>query len=213
MKHIFLLFFVAILTSFVSCKNKVENSLPPEPPVDSIIVTNGFDYYIDITVGDTSMLLENNVNHVGNGVFKQDVGSCGGGNEFKFSSYFAYVSDTTKKEWIGFGLANCVNDTADGITDSTYYVFSFPVEVTYPDTAVAFIDYLDADSVLWSSSMGANGLSAQSSHLFNVTEVTRNFDGFSALKVKGNFTGWVYNANGDSLLVSKAEFYTRAWAL
>jgi hypothetical protein len=213
MKNIFGLFFVAILTSFVSCGDKVENSLPPEPPVDSIIVTNGFDYYIDFTVDGISMVLKNNENNVGNGVFKQDFGSCSGGNETKFSSYFAYVSDTTKKEWIGFGLANCVHDSANGITDSTFYVFSFPVEIANPDTAVAFINYMDADSVFWSSSLGSNGLSAQSSHLFNVTEVTRNYDGFSALKVKGNFTGWVYNGTGDSLLVSKAEFYSRAWAL
>lgn len=197
----------------MSCGDKMENSLPPEAPVDSIIVTNGFDYYIDITIDDTSMVLENNVNHVGNGVFREDIGACSSGNETKFSSYFAYVSDTTKKEWIGFGLANCVHDTANGITDSTFYVFSFPMEIAYPDTAVAFINYMDADSVLWSSGMGANGLSAQATHSFNITEVTRNFDGFSALKVKGNFTGWVYNIAGDSLLVSKAEFYTRAWAL
>jgi len=197
----------------MSCSKKIENSLPPEIPADSIIVTNGFDYYIDITVGDTSMLLKNNENHVGNGVFRQDMGACSAGNQTIFTSYFAYVSDTTKKEWIGFGLSNCVSDSANGISDSTYFVFSFPIEIVYPDTAVAFINYMDANSVLWSSGIGTNGLSAQSSHTFDITEVTRNFDGFSALKVRGSFTGWVYNDNGDSLLVSKAEFYTRAWAL
>lgn len=213
MKQITLLSFIAFIFVFTSCSEKIQNTALPEPPADSIYVTNGLNYFLDIKIGDSTLLFENNKNNVGNGVFKDNFGPCSGGNTTTFTSYFAYVSDTTRKERVFFGLTNCVHDSANGFNDSTYYEFSFPVEITYPDTSSAFINYLDADSVMWSSSLGQNGLSPQVTHMFNITNVERNLDGLANLQVKGNFTGWVYNANGDSLLVSKAEFYTRAWAL
>jgi len=213
MKQFFNLLFLSILISLASCSEKIENTVLPKPPADSTVVTNGLPYYINITIGDTTLVLKNDTDNVGNGVYKQQFGACSGGETTTFTSYFAYVSDTSRKELIAFGLTNCVNDTANGINDSTYYVSSFPLEISYPDTSTAFINYLDADSVLWSSAMGQNGLSPQVSHSFNVSQVNRNLDGISNLMITGNFTGWVYNLNGDSLLVSRAEFYSRAWAL
>lgn len=211
MKYIFVLLVSIGLASFMSCE-KVETSVPPALPADSIIVTNGFDYFVSATIGVVPLNMQNNVDSVGNSVLREDLGPCGVGTNTLFTSYFAYVSDTSRKQWIAFGLENCVSDTADGFSDSTYLVGSFPIEISKPDTAKGFINAMDADSVFWSSSLAPNGLAAQVSHSFNVTEVTKSYDGTSALLVKGNLSGWVYNLAGDSVLVSVSDFYSRAWA-
>jgi hypothetical protein len=213
MKNIILLIFSISLIFTISCKKKIDASFPPPQPKDTMIVVNDFDYYINATIGGTKLNMKSNVNNVGNGVFKEDLAPCGLGSTMKFTSYFAYVSDTSKKESISFGLTNCIHDTSNGTNDSTYLKLSFPMEISYPDTSIAFINYIDSDSVFWSSSLGKNGLTPQASHSFTVTEIDKNFDGFSTLKVKGSFSGWIYNVNGDSLLVSAADFYSRAWAL
>lgn len=212
MKQIIVLLFSIALIFTVSCKKKIDTSVPPPTPEDSMIVVNDFDYYINATIGGATLNMKSNINNVGNGVYREEISTCGLGNTVKFASYFAYVSDTAKKEWISFGLTNCVADTANGTNDSTYIKLTFPMEVNYPDTSIAFINYIDSDSVFWSSSLGPNGLGAQATHAFKVTEVTKNYDGFSALRVKGNFSGWIYNASGDSLEVSSADFFSRAWA-
>ncbi|MFT4753170.1 MAG: hypothetical protein ACI85Q_000708 [Salibacteraceae bacterium] len=211
MKYIITLLSLLVFFAFPACK-KVENSLPLETPADTVIVTNGFSYFINANVGGTPIVMYNNIDSVGNGVWRENTSACGAGVNAVFTSYFAYVSDTSRKQWISFGLKNCVADSADGFSDSTYYVGSFPVEISKPDTAHAFINFMDVDSVLWSSSVSPNGLNAQATHSFNVTEVIKNYDSISALKVKGNLSGWVYNATGDSLLVNITSFYSRAWA-
>jgi hypothetical protein len=198
------------LASFMSCE-KVDNSVPSAIPPDSIIVSNGFEYFIEGNIGGVPLAMYNNVDDVGNSVVREELNACGFGIETKFYSYFAYVSDTSRKQWITFGLTNCVADTADGFSDSTYYVGSFPIEINDPNKSIGFINYMDADSNLWTSSGGPNGVGAQATHMFNVTEVTKSYDATSALRVKGNFSGWVYNTNGDSVLVSATGFYSRAW--
>ncbi|MGB0805180.1 MAG: hypothetical protein ACPGRC_00730 [Salibacteraceae bacterium] len=211
MKYIFI-FMVGIgFFSFMSCE-KVETSVPKEAPADSIIVSNGYEYFIEGKVGGVPFSMHNNVDSVGNSVLKEELNACGFGAETKFYSYFAYVSDTSRKQWVAFGLSNCVADTADGFTDSTYYVGNFPIEINDPDKASGFINYMDPDSNLWTSSGGPNGLGAQVSHNMNLTEVTKSYDATSALRVKGDFSGWVYNASGDSLLVEATGFFTRAWS-
>lgn len=212
MKYIILLLVSVSVIFTMSCNKKVDTSLPPPQPEDSMVVVSDVDYFINATVGGTALRMKSSVNNVGNGVFREDQGPCGLGNTMKFTSYFAYVSDTSKKEMIGFGLRNCVSDTADGLNDSTYLKSSFPIEISYPDTSIAFINYIDVDSVFWSSSLAPNGFSPQSTHSFTITDVAKNYDGFSALEVKGSFSGWVYNASGDSILISNASFFSRAWA-
>lgn len=210
MKYILILFGLIGLTSIMSCQ-KVDNSVPEPVPEDSIVVSNGFEYFISSDVGGSALVMYNNIDSVGNSVVREDVNPCGFGVNTRFHSYFGYVSDTSRKERISFGLENCVHDTADGFSDSTYFVGSFPIEINDPDLASGFILFIDSDSVLWSSSAGPNGLGAQSSHKFVVTEVTKSYDGISALRVKGNFSGWVYNPGGDSMLVQCNDFFTRAW--
>ena len=210
MKNIFGLLFLSIMTCMMSCNNKVALTTPGELPPDSIIVTNGFDYFLYFTVDGNSFQMKNNVDHIGNGVLKQELGPCG--VDMKFTSYFGYVSDTARKEWLGFGLKHCTNGGAIGLSDSTYRILNFPIEINRPDTAIGFIEYNDANNVLWSSAVSPNGLTAQLSHYLNITQIEVNYDGLSALKIKGSFSGWVYNANGDSLLISNAEFYSRARA-
>ena len=211
MKYLLALTVSIFLLSFLSCE-KVENTVPPEKAPDSIIVTNGFDYFVNASISNVGWVMHNNVDNVGNSVIREEFGACGFGDETEFMSYFAYVSDTTRKQWLGFGLTNCVHDTADGFTDSTYYVNSFSMEVPVTNEPVGFIKYMDADSNFWSSSQGINGNAAQIPHSFNVTEVIKNYDGIAALQVKGNFSGWVYNVAGDdSLLIIVSDFHTRAW--
>lgn len=212
MKHFIGLLFLTSMAFIMSCNNNVEITTPDEPLPDSVIITNGFDYYLNFTAGGTSFQMKNNVNHIGNGVLTQELGPCGIGYNAKFTSYFGYVSDTSRKEWLGFGLKNCVSGTTLGNSDSTYRVLDFPIEINRPDTAIGFIEYHDANNVLWSSSASPNGLTAQLTHALKITEITTNYDGISALKIKGTFTGWVYNVDGDSLLIANAEFYSRAWA-
>lgn len=212
MKYFLALLFSVFILSFFSCE-KVENTLPDVVVQDSNVVINGLDYFVNATIGNSSLVMQSNVNNVGNGILRDNITPCGVGVTTRFTSYFAYVSDTTNKEWIGFGLTNCVNDTANGFSDSTYVVGSFPIEISVPDTASAFIMYMDSDSNLWSSAISANGLLAQASHSLNITEVTACYDGVAALRVRGNLSGWVYNLTGDSVLVTVNDFYTRAWSI
>ncbi len=210
MKYTLALLASVFVLSFYSCE-KVDNSLPIEPVQDSIRVVNGFDYFINATVDGSSLNMLNNIDNVGNGLIRTEIGPCSNGNSTRFTSYFGYVSDTARKELIAFGLTNCVNDSTNGFTDSTYVVGSFPIEIGNADTAVGFIYYMDMDSVLWTSSMGQNGLAAQVSHTFNVTEVQPSYDGIAALRVRGSLSAWVYNIDGDSIQINVSEFYTRAW--
>ncbi len=211
MKYTVALILSVFFVSFYSCK-KVENSLQEVVVHDSSRVVNGFEYFVNATIGNSTLIMQSNLDHVGNGVLRDELAPCGLDIATRFTSYFAYVSDTTRKEWLGFGLTNCVNDTANGFSDSTYRVGSFPIEVSFPDTASGFILYMDSDSNLWSSAWSTNGLLAQVPHTFNITEVTPSFDGIAALRVKGNLSGWVYNVNGDSVLITVNDFYTRAWS-
>ena len=210
MRYTLALLASVFILSIYSCE-KVDNTLPEPDVQDSIQVVNGFDYFVSATINGTALNMLNNVDNVGNGLVRTELAPCSNGNSTRFTSYFGYVSDTSRKELIAFGLTNCVSDTANGFSDSTYVVGSFPIEIGNADTAVGFISYRDMDGVLWTSSMGPNGLAAQSSHMFNITEVLACYDGIAALKVRGSLSGWVYNVDGDSVLVNVSDFYTRAW--
>lgn len=210
MKHSLTLILSVFIVSFYSCE-KLDNTVPETPVQDSIEVINGKEYFIQGLVGDSTIFMKANTDNVGNGILKEELTSCGLGIQTQVTSYFAYVSDTTRKEWVGFGLNNCVSDSADGFSDSTYIPGSYPMEISLLDTASSFLLFMDRDSSLWSSALGQNGLIAQMGHGMNISEVTPCYDGIAALRVKGNISGWVYNIDGDSMLITVSDFYTRAW--
>jgi hypothetical protein len=212
MKNLILIIFTTALMFTVSCSEKVNISTPEPAASDTNIVSNGFDFYLNYTVNGSTVQMKNNVDHVANGVNREDVSPCAFGNNVKFTSYFAYASDSTRKDWLAFGLSNCILDGGNGVNDSTFKVFTYPIEIYQQGAAIGFILYNDPNNVLWSSSLSPNGLDAQKPYSISISEVAKNFDGFSALKVKGEFSGWVYNLNGDSLLISDASFYSRARA-
>ena len=214
---VFLIGFSSIY--FSACNSRLDISNPVIIPADTIVITDG-GYYLNATIGNRVFNFRTKNSQTANGVFKDVLGPCISGNHdsTQYSSYFSNVADSGIKEVISFGLIHCVPSDANGYRDSTYLAGTYPIENTKVDTipvdtARGFINYLDSENVLWSSGLTTKGYGAQKNHSFIITSVQANYDINAALNVTGTFTGWVYNGLGDSLLVSNAKFYSRAWAL
>ena len=219
-KYLYIVLLGAIIIHVSACNDSLEISNPAPVVVDTTGIISEQDYFLSITIGDTSMNFNTKSIDVANGVFKSVLGPClfTGFDSTQYSSYFSKVADTNHNEIVWFGLVNCVPPNANGFADSTYVVGSYPMENTVVDTipvdtARGFISYLDKDSVMWSSSFAMNGPRAQQNHTFNLTRVEVNYGVDAVLNIEGDFSGWIYNVDGDSQLVSAAKFNSKAWSL
>lgn len=216
MKYIYSILIGCTILFYSSCNDELEVSAPEIIPVDTVDVLTGKEYYLTIVIDDTSLTFRSSRPKQGTGIFKESLGTCISGNDsMKFSSYFSRVADTNHNEIVSFGLINCITPNANGYRDSTYVEGSYPIGGVVDTTTnvSAFFEYLDSDSVLWSTMLTTKGYGAQKNHPFNLTEVKTNYYIDSVFDIKGDFSGWVYNGTGDSMLVSKAVFFSKAWAL
>lgn len=216
MKYIYIILIGFTILFYSSCNDELEVSGPTITPVDTVGVITGKDYYLTVVIGDTSLSFRSSKANQGTGVYKQSLGTCIlGDDSMQFVSYFSRVADSNHNEIVSFGLINCAASNANGYRDSTYVEGEYPIGdlVDTTTNVKAFFEYLDADSVLWSTMLTTKGYGAQKKHPFNLTRVKTNFHVDSVFDIEGDFTGWIYDGTGDSMLVSTGVFYSKAWAI
>jgi len=216
MKYLYITLFGLTILYLSSCNRELAVSAPEIIPIDTVGVLAGNEFYLTITVGDTTMSFRTSRKKDATGTYKEVVGACVFGNDStQFHSYFSRVADTNHNEIVSFGLINCVDANANGYRDSTYVrETSYPMG-DYPDSTTnvkAFIQYVDSDEMVWSSTLTTKGPGAQKNHKFNLLTVSAANYVDAIFDITGDFTGWIYNGTGDSLLVSKATFRSKAWA-
>lgn len=199
--------------AFSSCE-KLENSVPEEPIQLPPDVVNRNDYYLTVQFADTTVRWESQVRGGVNYTDKQIVGPCVlNANVVSYASNFVNAGDTNNVESFSFFTTKCVYDSADAFTDSVFVLQTYPIQLDYGDSINSFqFAYLDKDTVLWTSGGSLNSDSAQVTHSLTITEVAKSYDALSALEIRGTFTGWLYNPNGDSQLINSAEFFSKAHA-
>jgi len=216
MKYIYTILIGITILFYSSCNDSLEVSGQEIIPIDTVDVLTGKDYYLTIVIDDTSLSFRSSRVNQGTGVYKQVLGTCISGNDsMQFVTYFSRVADTNHNEIVSFGLINCIEANANGYRDSTYVEGVYPIGdlVDTTTNVKAFFEYIDSDSVLWSTTLTTKGYGAQKNHPFNLTKVTTNYQIDSIFEIEGDFTGWIYNGIGDSMLVSRAVFYSKAWAI
>lgn len=206
-----------VLVSLFSCE-KLENSVPEPVPELPINVITRNDYFLELTLVDSATRIvkwESQINGGVNYTNKQMNGICGNNKTLvSYSSSFANSGDTNNVESFSFWTTKCVSDTANAFFDSVYQEMSYPVQFSYGDSINSFqFTYLDSDTMLWMSD-GSSWVndSAQLDHSLTITEVTKSYDALSALEIRGSFTGWLYNIDGDSQLIREATFFSKARA-
>jgi len=216
MRYIYIALFGLTILFTTSCTRELEISAPEIIPIDTVDVLSGNEFFLTVSIGDTTMSFRTSRKKEATGTYKVVVGTCAltGEDSVQFYSYFSRVADTNHNEIVSFGLINCVPPNANGYRDSTYVRETTYPMGDYPDTTTsvkAFIEYIDADSVIWSSVLTTKGPGAQKKHSFVLETVSVANYVDAVFDITGSFTGWIYNGTGDSLLVSRATFRSKAW--
>ncbi|HBH05983.1 MAG TPA: hypothetical protein DDX92_05220 [Flavobacteriales bacterium] len=152
-----------------------------------------------------------------NSVFQQtDTFSCPDdslGQYRVFSLFSGMRGQSTLYPEMQIRIMECVEyDPAFGITQARMDSILQVAEYDYFDSTMngmmAEVIFIDKDTVMWSSSTGSNDFSATSR--FFISAILDNPDQDASRRiVYGQFSGFLYNAEGDTMAVSNGQFKSR----
>ena len=107
-------------------------------------------------------------------------------------------------------IRGCVNiDSLSDINkiDSVLVLGSYPYYPKFKNNRTVLLEYIDDDSVVWSSALGGNTSSYAS---FQLSAIVNNVYDNNSKKIGfGKFEGFLYDGQGDSLKIRNGQFKGR----
>tara|TARA_R110002050_G_scaffold297339_2_gene458638 strand:+ start:53488 stop:54150 length:663 start_codon:yes stop_codon:yes gene_type:complete len=213
-KIIFRSVLVGLITSlFISSCESDEALAIYDNPNQSDTTGNNVqvDLFVSAEVDNIPVHYANGINKYTNWTISEEEGFCGvDTSRFLQSHSTAFIIPSKLEESIYVNILGCVkNDSASALNkiDSVLVVgpYSYYPKLTHNRSAM--INYIDMDSVLWSTSFGGNTSSFARFDLSAI--IDNNDDNFSAKIAFGKFEGYLYNGQGDSLKIKNGQFKGR----
>lgn len=211
-KALLILFSLVLLAYAAGTVSCTKSTIEPKPvaPEDSILGVDQNHFFFTGKIGSEVVAMQSNHDSVTNGVSVDTMYVCGfpGNNYTRQIFYFDYSADSSRVEALAISFYKCVSDTTNAFSDSVFVDSSYTFGA---DTlAGVSVTWLAPDSVLWSTEFAK--LSNQDNSTFELTQVDANFDGFSALQVRGTVSCKLFDIDGNSIDLVGGTFYSRAWS-
>lgn len=169
------------------------------------------DLFVSAEIENVPSSFANGINGYSNWTISEQEGFCvTDPNYFVQSHVTTFILPNYLENSLYIDIRGCVNnDSATGINiiDSVLVVGPYEYYPKVKDHRSAMVKYIDADSVLWSTSFGGNESSFSRFELSAIVE--NDFDGYSQKIAFGKFEGYFYNGMGDSLKIKGGQFKGR----
>lgn len=169
------------------------------------------DLFVSAEIDNIPYSFENGINGYSNWTISEQEGFCvTDPNYFVQSHVTSFILPNFLENAMYIDIRGCVNNdsaTDANRIDSVLVVGLYEYFPKMKHKRSAMVKYIDADSVLWSTSLGGNESSFSRFELSAV--IDNSSDNYSEKIAFGKFEGYLYNGKGDSLKVRAGKFKGR----
>lgn len=213
-KNLIRLFVLGLFTSMIvsSCESDEALAIYSNPNQSDTSGNNiQIDLFVSAEVDNIPVHYANGIEGYSNWTISEEEGFCGvDTTRFLQSHVTAFVVPSKLEESIYVNILGCVGiDSASDINkiDSVLVVGPYSYYPKLKSNRSAMVNFIDSDSVLWSTSFGGNTSSFARFELSAI--IDNDDDNFSGKIAFGKFEGYLYNLQGDSVKIKNGQFKGR----
>ena len=170
-----------------------------------------YDLFVSAEVENVPSSFANGVAGYSNWTRSSDLGFCNpDSNSFIQSHITSFEIPNTVTGKFSIDIRGCV-DTGSlseiNKIDSVLVLGDYPYYPKFKNNRSVLLEYIDDDSVLWSSALGGNTSSYAN---FQLSALVNNVYDNNSVKIGfGKFEGFLYDGQGDSLKIRNGQFKGR----